>query len=1130
MPGGVRYAAFDFAYNGRVSLALLPCLAAMVALAGRSCLVTLTIGAMVAYSMDTLQFREGAFACSWFTLVATHTVFAVSLFASSDAPIFLLSSLFFAAAGAAALAGMWASLQFKWIHMQHPPIALLFERCVLTASLPMAAMMHTLGLATLVPVSVLPYYLAVILVCLYACLGVPLTSSFHNARVGAPALGGGGEARKQGEASLARVQSRLDGLLMALITVGLPPALYAAIHWVVLLRHAVHVYSVLLLGSAPLLLLSLMPQGLWWLPGGPKTVRRLRAVIVVLALFTTLLGLEGRVIFYCFGQYIKLSAPWNWVAVTVALYGSAVVGLAHYFGLLGGVVDITVAGSCLLLCTTAGALAAGVSFAWLPAPLVAACGLALFFDEAGGLREYIVFVLGAFLTGVWFVSSQFWFLDIAISGLHLHTVCKLALAALLPALMVPGLMFSGAPRSALGGLLILQAGLVAFLEEQLFMPSQAEFPGETMYPSWLVLTTTAVGIMAARRLTAAGHIGSADSWVLHCIYASKAAMLLLPEAGLVLPTTLLSLSATAPVFLFGAFSPSTGSVGVSPTYVRRVRRPLWVDAVLAKCVLLSVALARFAVFDIVQFLVSARPPEGLLLGALVLVLAAALAPLLVGGYRGNMVVQRCFALLLMTGVLLIVLQPPLPVRGGAKCPQLPLALCPRLWDERHVPLHEPEDVEIWGRGMSRADHWPRWLLLVAVILGAGSTILGGHSSVSRSALARIGLSAVIGTLVGLYIALEVVPHQFILQLMIILSCIVVLAFILLLHRPHSRGVQALPVVAALWGGLCGLTLLLQLELPMPKLSRETLRLFPDSRFQVEDELVHSTRAALLTVFAAQAILLAFALKLRLSSVLKQQDVRLSTWQDEQGGASLARGRRLPGDDLFCGIVPSAMLARFGSMLGLDSSGGGACGLLVQRLKHNGLVWLPTVGNILTLVAFGLCVFLNASITGGAPEAIFMMAPLLLMLSQDPLLLPGLTAPRRYFVPTVAVCAYLALTATTLAAHSSTRPNELLTGGPAGGSHAFVPLLPSGRKVWAAVVQEVVLVALTLPSQATLLTYLWTQKAVPVMTLLVWAPLNLLPLLLSSQPAAQYLSGLCLISAVAQFFSMRHQKHVGSKVV
>jgi len=59
MSGGVRYAAHhDFAYNGRVSLALLPCLAAVVALAGWPCLETLTIGAMVSYSMDTLQVDE----------------------------------------------------------------------------------------------------------------------------------------------------------------------------------------------------------------------------------------------------------------------------------------------------------------------------------------------------------------------------------------------------------------------------------------------------------------------------------------------------------------------------------------------------------------------------------------------------------------------------------------------------------------------------------------------------------------------------------------------------------------------------------------------------------------------------------------------------------------------------------------------------------------------------------------------------------------------------------------------------------------------------------------------------------------------------------------------------------------
>lgn len=33
---------------------------------------------------------------------------------------------------------------------QYPAVALLFERCVITASFPVAAMMHTLGLATMV--------------------------------------------------------------------------------------------------------------------------------------------------------------------------------------------------------------------------------------------------------------------------------------------------------------------------------------------------------------------------------------------------------------------------------------------------------------------------------------------------------------------------------------------------------------------------------------------------------------------------------------------------------------------------------------------------------------------------------------------------------------------------------------------------------------------------------------------------------------------------------------------------------------------------------------------------------------------------------------------------------------------
>jgi hypothetical protein len=159
-----------------------------------------------------------------------------------------------------ALVGAWASLQFKWLQvrprpqqllhaasclpssrphasltppassrpqLQYPGVAIFCERAVLTASLPLAAVVQPLGLATFVPYSDLvrvscasrahrhaprgargscplgdlarssttdrmlsppcfalpqPYYLALILLGLYYALGQPLVSSFYNVR------------------------------------------------------------------------------------------------------------------------------------------------------------------------------------------------------------------------------------------------------------------------------------------------------------------------------------------------------------------------------------------------------------------------------------------------------------------------------------------------------------------------------------------------------------------------------------------------------------------------------------------------------------------------------------------------------------------------------------------------------------------------------------------------------------------------------------------------------------------------------------------------------------------------------------------------------------------------------------
>lgn len=74
-------------------------------------------------------------------------------------------------------------------------------------------------------------------------------------------------------------------------------------------------------------------------------------------------------------------------------------------------------------------------------------------------------------------------------------------------------------------------------------------------------------------------------------------------------------------------------------------------------------------------------------------------------------VRRTLSCVVLLGVLLVVLQPPLPLRGGSACPHLPLALCPRLWDERHIPLHSSEDAEV-----GRIAIHGRLLLLVLLFL------------------------------------------------------------------------------------------------------------------------------------------------------------------------------------------------------------------------------------------------------------------------------------------------------------------------------------------------------------------------------------------------------------------------------
>ena len=54
---------------------------------------------------------------------------------------------------------------------------------------------------------------------------------------------------------------------------------------------------------------------------------------------------------------------------------------------------------------------------------------------------------------------------------------------------------------------------------------------------------------------------------------------------------------------------------------------------------------------------------------------------------------------------------------------------------------------------------------------------------------------------------------------------------------------------------------------------------------------------------------------------------------------------------------------------------------MQRLSAEGAGWVPTAGNLATVFAFGLCLVLIPQLAQDFDEAIFVLAPILLLLNQ-----------------------------------------------------------------------------------------------------------------------------------------------------
>ena len=488
-------------------------------------------------------------------------------------------------------------------------------------------------------------------------------------------------------------------------------------------------------------------------------------------------------------------------------------------------------------------------------------------------------------------------------------------------------------------------------------------------------------------------------------------------------------------------------------------------------------------------------------------------------------------------------------------------------------------MSIWGDGLRRREHWPLWLLLGAVF--AGLVALTQPPRRGAALVLRLGQAGAAAALAAAYLALEFFPGASLLQGLVLASSLLCALFMVLLALPSRGGGLGMPALAALWAGALALALAAAAAVPLPPLDPEAQRLLPDSGREVEEERRAALRSAVLAVFAAQSLLLAFALKLRVAAAtagllgggsggplvglsasvgarldqaagflgacmpthLLQPGKGMPMLKVRGGGHWGSRGRCLPTWRACALLGPPARLQPLPAPLPAAAAPApappglarptphplprpcppaqGAGGVVLQRLSSEGLGWVPTLGNLATLACFGLCVALNQAVTGGADAGALLLAPLLLLLSQDPLLARGLEQRRRYFPPALALAAQLGGGAGARLAAAA------LGLGDGGGPGAAWDM--AGAPAWLLLKNAALLVA-ALPTQADLLTWLWTGRPPALARTLALAPLCALPLALADLEGLRLLGGGGLAAGAALAVRAQHVAAAGRRIL
>jgi hypothetical protein len=318
--------------------------------------------------------------------------------------------------------------------------------------------------------------------------------------------------------------------------------------------------DLLLLTALPALLsASLASKGAFWWAGNRQAVKLGSTLCVALSAIVLVPLLEHRVIFRSYAHLIHLPYPANYVVVTVVLYAASAIIILHTalsdvvgggegelgLGLRGGgggkvsLFSKAILYSMACAVATLTPIALGMHLLMTPVCTIAAAFLVRFYLHRS-FTDYLCFVVCTSLCSTWFISRTFWFLNIQFAHVSMHTLSFGLLMTVVAALMLPGLLISGASSQKGGGarvdfgwggaIMILLAALTAICEGILHWGTgYITNRGVTVYPAAFVLYTSAMLIYISR--SCLRRVGNVSSWTVESIAFAKISLLMPPPGG-----------------------------------------------------------------------------------------------------------------------------------------------------------------------------------------------------------------------------------------------------------------------------------------------------------------------------------------------------------------------------------------------------------------------------------------------------------------------------------------------------------------------------------------------------------------------------------------------------------------------